>query len=84
MDFRHAFYLATVGGAKSLGLQDRIGNLQAGMEFDAFILSNSVEQSVVQVFDEDSVGDVLQKLLVLGDDRNVKRVFVRGRDVTVK
>ncbi|GKY99595.1 hypothetical protein MPSEU_000913800 [Mayamaea pseudoterrestris] len=83
MDYRHAFYLATVGGAKALGLEGKIGNLQVGAEFDAMILSTNVQQSSVQVFDDDTLADIFQKLLVLGDDRHVKRVFVQGRDVTV-
>jgi guanine deaminase len=84
MDYRHAFYLATVGGAKALGLQNQIGNLRVGLEFDAMILSNDHNESRVQTFADDNLADVFQKLLVLGDDRNIKRVFVQGRDVTVR
>jgi len=81
LDYRHAFYLATLGGAEALGLQDRVGTLSIGMEFDAIILSADVD-SPVQIFDSDRITDVFQKLCVLADDRNVKRVFVQGRDVT--
>jgi guanine deaminase len=80
LDYRHAFYLATLGGAEALGFQDRIGTLGIGMEFDAICLSADVA-SPVQVFDSDGVEDVFQKLCVLGDDRNVKSVFVQGRQV---
>jgi guanine deaminase len=81
IDYRHAFYLATLGGAESLRLNHRIGTFAVGMEFDAILLSADV-RSPVEVFDSDSLSDIFQKLCVLGDDRNVKRVFVQGRDVT--
>lgn len=81
MDYRHAFVLATAGGAKSLGMQGRIGNLQTGAEFDAMVLSASSGQTPVQVFGEDTISDIFQKILVMGDDRNVRRVFVQGRVV---
>lgn len=79
IDYRHAFWLATLGGAESLNLHDKIGSFRAGMEFDAIVLSPS--GSPVQVFDTDSKQDIFQKLLVLGDDRNVKSVFVQGRKI---
>ena len=31
-------YLATLGGARSLGLEDRIGSLEAGREADIVVL----------------------------------------------
>lgn len=82
IDYRHAFYLATLGAARALNLHDRIGTLAKGYEFDAVVLS--VGSDNVDVFGTDSVADVFQKLFHLGDDRNIKRVFVQGRDVTVK
>jgi len=81
LDYRHAFYLATLGGAQALGVDHKIGTLAVGMELDAIILSANVN-SQVQIFDTDSAGDVFQKLCTLGDDRNIKRVYVQGRDVT--
>jgi len=76
LDYRHAFYLATLGGAQALGLDDRIGTLQVGMEFDAIILSaglgNNEQRGNVVVFPQDTVGDIFQKLCVLGDDRNIR------------
>jgi guanine deaminase len=80
LDYRHAFYLATLGGAEALGLQDRIGTFGVGMEFDAICLSAGVG-TPIQVFDTDGVDDVFQKLCVLGDDRNVKSVYIQGRKV---
>lgn len=84
LDYRHAFYLATFGGAEALGLQHRIGTLAVGMEFDAVLFSAEVKSSPVHIFDTDTISDSFQKLCVLGDDRNVKRVFVQGSDVTIR
>jgi guanine deaminase len=78
LDYRHAFYLATLGGAEALGLQDCIGTFRVGMEFDAIVLSASLP---IQIFDTDNVPDVFQKLCTLGDDRHVKQVFVQGRAI---
>lgn len=83
LDYQQAFYLGTMGGAQALGLDDRIGTLAVGMEFDAIVLSADVP-SRVRVFDADTVEDRFQKLCVLGDDRNVKQVFVQGRLVKDK
>jgi guanine deaminase len=80
LDYRHGFYLATLGGAKALKLDNRIGSLAVGKEFDAMILSADVD-SPIQLFDSDNVLDVFQKLCVLGDDRNIKAVYVQGRRV---
>jgi guanine deaminase len=83
LDYRHAFYLATMGGAEALNVQNRIGTFGPGMEFDAKILSAEPKSAPVQIFQSDTIADIFQKLVVLGDDRNVKRVFVQGRDVTI-
>jgi guanine deaminase len=83
LDYRHAFYLATLGGAHALKLAHKIGSLAVGLEFDAMIWSAKVPNSPLDVFATDSTADVFQKICLLGDDRNVTRVFVQGRDVTV-
>jgi len=82
IDYRHAFYLATLGGAIALGLSHRIGTLAVGMEFDAFIFASDTNTIIFE--DTDSLADVFQKLCVLGDDRNVDRVFVQGNQVHVR
>lgn len=79
LDYRHAFYLATMGGAEALGVSDKIGTFAVGMELDALILTVS---NNVDVFENDTSADIFQKILNLGDDRNVKRVFVQGQEST--
>jgi guanine deaminase len=41
-----ALYLATLAGAKALGLSDRIGNLDSGKDADFVILNNDVVEEV--------------------------------------
>ena len=79
LDYRHAFYLATMGGAEALGLADTIGTFAVGMELDALILTVA---NNIDVFPTDTIADVFQKIMNLGDDRNVKRVFVQGQETT--
>jgi guanine deaminase len=81
IDYMQAFYLATLGGAEALGLQDKIGTFRVGMEFDALVLS-AANQGSPDIFPRDTVADVFQKLCILGDDRNISRVFVQGHEVT--
>jgi guanine deaminase len=81
LDYRHAFYLATLGGARALGFSDKIGSFAVGMEFDALIWSPS---SNIDTFDSDTTADIFQKLMNLGDDRNVKQVFIQGNVVMTR
>ena len=72
-----AFYMATMGGADVLGIQDRVGNFRVGKEFDALILDfrpidHEPTESLIEVF---------EKFIYLGDDRNIDQVYVRGRCV---
>lgn len=77
--YKHAFYLATLGGAEALGLEHEIGTFRVGFKFDAILLS--AKNNNIHVFETDTVEDVFQKMCCLGDDRNVKRVYVQGRRV---
>lgn len=81
-----ALYLATVGGAKVLGLEGVTGQLAVGLEFDCNVVdvrppSDPTERSAgpVDVFEHDVVEDVLSKFLLLGDERALERIYVRGR-----
>ncbi|UKZ85410.1 uncharacterized protein TrAFT101_001273 [Trichoderma asperellum] len=86
-----ALYLATRGGARCVGLENKIGGFEVGMEWDAQLVSLSqvsddggMEEhdhghGLVDVFGWESWGDRLAKWLYNGDDRNTKRVWVKGR-----
>jgi len=83
-----ALYLATRGGARVVGMQDRIGGFEVGMEWDAqMIRLGSVQESgemegemgPVDIFGKESWEDRVAKWVFNGDDRNTEKVWVKGR-----
>lgn len=77
-----SFYLATLGGARVAGLEDRVGRFAPGLEFDACLVRTGVAEGIMApVEEEDGVEGVFEKFLMTGDDRNIVRVWVRGREV---
>ncbi|MCE1229784.1 MAG: guanine deaminase [Firmicutes bacterium] len=76
------FYLATLGGARALGLDDRIGSFQPGREADFVVLDPKA--TPIQAFRlerHDSLQDRLFTLMMLGDDRSVRATYVLGQRV---
>jgi guanine deaminase len=74
-----ALYLATLGGARSLGLEDRIGSLEAGREADIVVLDPRA--TPLLAFRENrsrSLEETLFVLMTLGDDRAVRATYVAG------
>ncbi|KAK3735827.1 hypothetical protein QZH41_019925, partial [Actinostola sp. cb2023] len=78
---KEAFYMATLGGSKVLGLDKKIGNFEVGKEFDVLLVDAAAHDSPFDCFDGDDMDDVIQKFLYCGDDRNIKKVFVAGKCV---
>ncbi|RHZ61280.1 hypothetical protein CDV55_101804 [Aspergillus turcosus] len=76
------FFLATLGGAQVCGLDERVGNFAVGKEFDALEVRTG-EGIMAPVEEEDSMEVVFEKFLMTGDDRNIAKVYVRGRAVKV-
>jgi guanine deaminase len=75
-----AFFLATLGGARSLALDDRIGSIAPGREADFTVLDpNATPLLTLRNARADSVEDMLFALMMLGDDRAVRATYVAGR-----
>lgn len=77
-----AFYLATLGGAKSLELDNCIGNFEVGKEADFVVLNPCATQ--LQQLRYDNAKDFSEKLftlITLGDDRSIYRTYVNGKNV---
>jgi|SRR5690242_12447604 len=84
-----ALYLATRGGAAVVGLADRVGGFEVGMEFDAQVIDlgqvaqggceGVFESGPVDVFGWEGWGEMVEKWVYAGDDRNTTAVWVRGR-----
>jgi guanine deaminase len=78
LDPFRALYTATAGGARVLGLQDRIGSLEPGQEADFVILDGSQ----IPLFGAGTTGRPLHQRLfalqILGDDRAIARTYIAG------
>ncbi|KAK9720271.1 hypothetical protein K7432_004258 [Basidiobolus ranarum] len=77
-------YLATIGGANVMGLEDRIGNFTLGKQFDALLIDPSTPDSNFHLYDHDNFYTTLEKFINTGDDRNIRRVYIDGRLVNNK
>jgi len=77
-----AFYLATLGAARCLKLEDRIGTLDVGAEADFIVLDLQATDLIARrTAAARSLSDVLRILMTLGDDRAVKATYILGRRV---
>ena len=76
-----AFYLATLGGAEALSLDDKIGNFESGKEAD-FVVLDSAPASITRrrLASTDDVAEKLFALMMLGDDRAVCATYVAGKE----
>ena len=79
LSLEEVFYLATMGGAKVCCLEDQIGNFTVGKQFDAVWVTTEPEGAMTVHEEEDSIRTVFEKFIMSGDDRNISRVYVRGR-----
>ncbi|MDH4873858.1 guanine deaminase [Pseudomonas sp. BN515] len=77
-----SLYLATLGGARSLYLDDKIGNFQAGKDADFVVLDYKATPLLdYRMQQAKSLPERLFALTILGDDRTVKETFAAGRSV---
>jgi guanine deaminase len=80
-----AFYLATLGGARALALEDRIGTIAVGREADLVVLDPKATPLLsLRNTHAVSVEDQLFALMMLGDDRAVRATYVAGNAAHVR
>ena len=78
----HLWYLATLGGARTLSLDGEIGSIEPGKSADFLVLDLRATPLVSMRSDRaSSIEDLLAGLIFMGDDRVVKSRFIAGRDV---
>lgn len=75
-----ALYLATLGAAEALCLEDVIGNFEPGKEADFVVLDpNGSSMTARRTQSTASFEELLFALIFLGDDRNVAATYIQGR-----
>ena len=75
-----SLYLATLGAAEALRLDQNIGNLQPGKEADFVVLdTRATAISDRRMQHAESAEEQLFALTMLADDRHVAATFVNGR-----
>jgi guanine deaminase len=79
LDPFRAFHLATAGGAALLGIGDRVGALEPGMEADFLVLDPAATPLLARRTAGRPLADTLFALEVLGDDRVIDATYVAGR-----
>jgi guanine deaminase len=74
-----ALYLATLGAAEALQLDDAIGNFEQGKEADFIVLDTSASSITARrSASAESLDELLFATIFLGDDRNVAAAYVMG------
>jgi len=75
-----AFYLATVGSARVIEMQDKVGNLAAGFEADMIVID--LKSRPLIEYRMRSVDDLWEALfiqMILADDRAICATYVGGK-----
>jgi guanine deaminase len=77
-----SLYLATLGGARALHLEDRIGTLQPGTDADFVVLDYRATPLLsYRLQQSKSFEETLFVLMTLGDDRTVLETYAAGNRV---
>ena len=82
---RDAFYMITLGNAKALSLDDKIGNFEKGKEADFVVMDlASTDLMARKLSTCKTLDEVLFSLMILGDDRAISETYVAGKSVYKK
>ncbi|CAH2350034.1 probable guanine deaminase [[Candida] railenensis] len=97
LSINEVMYMATLGGAKAVGLSDMVGSFEVGKKWDAQLIDLGGKDSSMDIFEwqvpsgkvvskeyTDKVEQLLGKWVFNGDDRNCRKVWVNGKVVIDK
>jgi guanine deaminase len=75
-----AFYQLTLGNAKALGLEDRIGSLERGYEADLVVLDSRATPALMHRMETPrlELAEELFVLMTMGDDRAILETYIAG------
>jgi guanine deaminase len=75
-----SFYMMTLGNARAMSLDDRIGSIEAGKDADLVVLdARATPQMALRMEAVTSLANELFLLQTCGDDRAVVETYVRGK-----
>lgn len=91
LNYKQSIFLATLGGAEALSMQQIVGNFVIGKDFDALLVdvaAGSIDQYCETDLSrskskEKCLLELVQKFVYAGDDRNILKVYVSGRQVKI-
>ncbi|MEM7291225.1 MAG: guanine deaminase [Pseudomonadota bacterium] len=77
----YSFYMMTLGNARALSLESKIGTLLEGSEADIVVLNSRVTPAMqLRMETVESLSEELFVLQTMGDDRAVSSVYIAGRE----
>ncbi len=80
-----ALYMLTLGNARAMGLDDRIGSFAAGREADFVVLDPGATTAMAQRMKQaKSLAEELFALMMMGDDRAVAATYVMGEQAYLR
>lgn len=80
LDPMQAFYLATVGSARVLRLEQRIGNLAKGVDADFIVIDPASTPLIAdRMRHVNSLSEALFVQMVMADDRAIRATYIAGR-----
>lgn len=85
LDAIHTFYLATLGGARALQLDDELGTLDIGKKADFVVLDiDSTPLLTERMKHTKDINEQLFVLMTLGDDRALAATYIAGKKAYTK
>lgn len=79
-----ALFLATLGGARALSLEDKLGNFDIGKEADFIVLdpkatpAMALRNSDFPVKTLEDIADKAFAIMIMGDDRTIEATYIMG------
>jgi guanine deaminase len=63
-------------------MESELGNFRVGKSFDAILVDLEAVGSGIDTFPGETMVELFQKFIMLGDDRNISQVFIEGQLVS--
>lgn len=74
------FYLATLGGAEALSIDDQVGNFEKGKCADFIVMNwHTDEMQKLRMENTKTLEDKLFALMIMGGKENIKETYVAGK-----